>query len=307
MTPPFELHRPSSLEEAVRLLADLGDTARIHAGGTELVLMLQEGFVEAAHLVDIKPITALREVRLDESGGWLVLGATARHDELAHSPLVREWLPVLASLESVLANQRVRNAGTIGGNLAFAEPHADPPALLVAAGAELRLERSGGGRTVPLDGWIRGPFDPDLASGEVLTEIRVPLPGRRTAFGYQRFKALERPSLSVAARLEAGLDGAIHDARVVVGCVGGAPQSVAAAATILAGVDLDGLDDVLPAVAESVAQGIEAESDPHGPEDYKRHLAGVLAGRALRSAAAGFARAGEGRIDPRRAGGDAAR
>ena len=285
MIPPFELHRPATLEEAVELLAELGEAARIHAGGTELVLMLQEGFVEASHLVDIKLIRGLRDIRLDPSGGWLVLGATARHDEIARSEVVRERFPTLASLESVLANQRVRNAGTIGGNLAFAEPHADPPALLVAAGAHLRLEHAGGGRTVPLHGWIRGPFDPELEPGEVLTEVRVPLPAGRRAFGYERFRALERPSLGVAVRMDADAAGAVTGARVVVGCVGGAPQLVEGAEAILAGADHRSLEAVLPAVAEAVEQGIEAETDPHGPEDYKRHLAGVLTGRALMRAA----------------------
>jgi carbon-monoxide dehydrogenase medium subunit len=290
MIPPFELHRPSTVAEAAGLLAELGETARIFAGGTELVLMLQEGFVEADHLVDLKRIAGLREIRLDPSGRRLILGAIARHDDIAHHALVVDRFPVLAAVAGGLANQRVRNAGTIGGNLAFAEPHADPPALLVAAGAELRLESTSGGRTVPLEGWIRGPFDPDLAPGELLTEVRIPVPAARTTFGYQRFTALERPSLSVAVRLDAGADGSIEDARVVVGCVAGAPQVVATAAAVLQGAAVADLEPVLAAVAEVVGRDIEAATDPHGPEDYKRHLAGVLAERALRRAAGDLAR-----------------
>jgi carbon-monoxide dehydrogenase medium subunit len=286
MIPPFQLHRPATVEEAVALLAELGASARIHAGGTELVLLLQEGFVEADHLVDIKRIAPLREIRVDDAGGWLVLGATARHDEIARSPLVRERFPVMASVAVTLANQRVRNAGTIGGNLAFAEPHADPPALLVAAGAELRLEGTDGGRTVPCEGWIRGPFDPDLGPGELLTEVRLPPTGPATSFGYERFKALERPSLTVAVKLTADSAGLIADARVVVGSVGDSPQVVAAAAGVLRRKPASDIESVLPAVAEIVGRDIEAASDLHGPEDYKRHLAGVLAGRALRQAAA---------------------
>jgi carbon-monoxide dehydrogenase medium subunit len=286
MIPPFELHRPESVPEAVALLAELGDGARILAGGTELVLLLQEGFVEAAHLVDAKRIGGLRDIRLEESGAWLIRGGTARHDDVARSELVLGQFPVLARVAAVLANPRVRNAGTIGGNLAFGEPHADPPALLVAAGADVRLESAAGGRTVPLDGWIRGPFDVDLAPGELLTEVRVPVGTPRRAFAYERFKALERPSLSVAVRLDGTSDGAIGEARIVVGCVGGGPQPIAAAETLLRGALLAELEAVLPAVAEAVGREVQAESDPHGPEDYKRHLAGVLAGRALRRAAA---------------------
>ena len=154
---------------------------------------------------------------------------------------------------------------------------------------ELRLERAGGKRTVPLEGWIRGPFEVDIEPGELLAQIQVPLAGPRTAFGYERFKALERPSLSVAVRLDAGEDGLIEGTRIVVGCVGGSPQVVDGAAALLQGTSLAAPADLearLPAVATAVGDGIEAESDPHGPEDYKRHLAGVLAGRALRSAAA---------------------
>ena len=291
MIPPFELHRPESVPDAVGLLAELGEGARILAGGTELVLLLQEGFVEADHLVDVKRIGGLGDIRLDASGSWLILGGTARHDDIARSELVAKRFPALAGVAAVLANQRVRNAGTIGGNLAFGEPHADPPTLLVAAGAELRLERAAGGRTLPLEAFIRGPFDVDLDPGELLTEIRVPVGMRRRAYAYERFKALERPALTVAVRLDATSDGTVGDARVVVGCVGGTPQPVEAAATLLRDTLLAELEANLPAVADAVGQEIQAESDPHGPEDYKRHLAGVLAGRALRRAAADLASA----------------
>jgi carbon-monoxide dehydrogenase medium subunit len=285
MIPPFELHRPETVAEATQLLAALGPAARILAGGTELVLMLQEGFIEAAHLVDLKRIAGLRDIRLDEPGGLLVIGATARHDDIARNALVRERFPALAGVAAVLANPRVRNAGTIGGNLAFAEPHADPPALLVAAGGDVRLEAADGGRTEPFDGWIRGPFDPDLAEGELLTEIRIPLAGAGTAFGYERFKALERPSLTVAARIDLADDGSILGSRVVVGCLGSGPQRIGGAEAALHGARVGELEGLLPAVAEAVGHELEATTDPHGPEDYKRHLAGVLAGRALRRAA----------------------
>lgn len=284
--PPLQLHRPRELAEAVGLLAELGDEARIHAGGTELVLMLREGFVSAAHLVDIKGVTELGGVGLDEATGLVRLGATARHDEIADSAVVRRHLPVLAELEAHLANQRVRNAGTIGGNLAFAEPHADPPAFLIAAEAGLRLEGPEGTRYAPVEGWLAGAFDTDIREGEVLHSIWVEVPGPRTAFGYRRFKALERPSVSAAVRLIADEDGRLESARIVLGCLGGAPQVVRGTEAILAGRPLDAVEAAAADVADAVASEAETVTDPHGPEDYKRHMAGVLAVRALRDALA---------------------
>lgn len=284
MIPPIDLHRPTTLDEAVRLLGELGDEARVHAGGTELVLLLREGLVSAGHLVDIKRVPELGGVRVDDEG-LLVLGATSTHDALAGHPLVRQHFPALADLELHLANQRVRNAGTIGGNLAFAEPHADPPALLVAADAQLRLESQSGGRIVSLDGWIGGPFEVDLEPDEILAEVAIPLPGTGTAFGYRRFKTLERPSVSAAVRLTVGADGRITRAGVVLGCLGGAPQPVDAGRDLLVGVAAHEVERAIPDLAAAVAAAAETVDDPHGPADYKRHLAGVLAGRATRDAA----------------------
>ncbi len=286
MIPPLRLHRPRALPEAVGLLAELGDEARIHAGGTELILMLREGFIGAADLVDIKGIAELGGISLDERPGLLRLGATARHDELASDPLVRRHLPVLADLEAQLANQRVRNAGTIGGNLAFAEPHADPPAFLVAAEAGVRLEGPEGTRYANVEGWLAGAFDVDIRAGEILYGVYVQLPGPRTAFGYRRFKALERPSATAAVRLIVGDDGRIESARIVLGCLGGAPQVIRGVDDLLAGLALDALDGVAGDIAVAVASEADTITDPHGPEDYKRHMAGVLAVRALRDAAA---------------------
>jgi carbon-monoxide dehydrogenase medium subunit len=249
-----------------------------------LVLLLREGLVSADHLVDIKGVPELGGVHINDEG-LLVLGATCTHDRLSGDPLIREHLPVLAEMEGRLANQRVRNAGTLGGNLAFAEPRADPPALLVAADAQLRLEGPDGARIVSLAGWIAGPFEVDLEPGEILAEIAVPLPGPGTAFGYRRFKALERPSVTAAVRLTTGADGRIAGGAVVLGCLGGAPQPIEAAAGLLTGLAVGDLARVVPDLAAAVTAEAETVDDPHGPEPYKRHLAGVLAGRALRDAA----------------------
>ncbi len=284
MIPPFVLHRPTTLDEATGLLAELGDAARVHAGGTELMLVLREGFLEVEHLVDIKRVPGLAGARLDADEGVLSIGATMTHTDVADSAVVRRSFPALSSLAGRIANRRVRNSGTIGGSLAFAEPHADLATLLVAAGASVRLSSAAGRREVRIEGWIRGAFDVDLLPGEILTEVRIPVAEQGSAFAYERYKALERPSVTIAGRLDLRA-GRVAAAAIVVGCVAGLPQRIAGTETLLAGRLVSGLSAALAGVAAAVAAEVDAGTDAYGPEDWKRHVAGVLAGRALRAAA----------------------
>src|SRR4051794_7829134 len=126
MLESFEIHRPQSVSEASKLMAQLGDAAAVYAGGTELLVVMKEGLTHFSHLVDIKAIPGLREIDYDAERRELTIGALATHRQIERSELVSERLPVLAALEAAVANVRVRSAGTIGGNLCFAEPHSDP-------------------------------------------------------------------------------------------------------------------------------------------------------------------------------------
>ena len=197
MLAPFSLHRPERLTDAAALLREHGDDAAVYAGGTELVVILKDRLTEFGHLVDIKRIPGLDGIAAED--GALRIGALATHRAIERSPLVRERLPELAALEANVANVRVRSAGTLGGNLCFAEPHSDPATLLVALGATLTLVSADGERSVPAEGFFTGLMSTARRPDEILTDILAPLPGPATGVAYERFKIHERPSASVAA------------------------------------------------------------------------------------------------------------
>ncbi len=188
MLMPFELCEPASVGEASALLARHGDAARVYAGGTELLLAMKEGLAHYDYLVNVKTIPGLSGVRLG-TGGALHVGAVMPHRVLERDPVARERFPALARMEGDVANVRVREVGTLGGNLCFAEPHSDPGTLLQVYDATVRLERAGGARTVPVERLFVGPFETCLEAtpsssrwstmGQLLTpsliDYRVPV------------------------------------------------------------------------------------------------------------------------------------
>ena len=170
--PPFEIHTPATLDEAGALMERLGDDAVLYAGGTELLLVMKLGFADYGHVVNVKGIAELRRLELD--GDELVIGGGVTHRAIERSPLVRERWPALAAMTAGVANVRVRGAGTLGGNLAFADPHSDPATFLLAADARIEVWGPAGARTVPIDGFVLSAYQTALAPGEIITAVRVP-------------------------------------------------------------------------------------------------------------------------------------
>jgi len=280
----FDVHRATSVAEAVALRQRYGEDAAVYAGGTELLLAMKLGVARWPHLIDIKPIDPLR--RIAATKNLLRIGATVTHWELERDPVVAKALPALARLEAGVANIRVRAAGTLAGNLAFAEPHADPPALLVALGARVVLESAAGTRALPVSELITGMYQTALGPDELIVAIEIPLPARDVRMAYVKFQVLERPSVGVAA-VATVRDGRFVGApSVVVGAVDEVPRAVPTA-------ELVGADVRDPRTAEALAQAARAAVDPSddlaGSADYKRHLVGVFAQRALGSLMAGVA------------------
>ena len=213
--PPFELHRPGTLEEATALLERHGDDAALYCGGTELLLLMKLGFAQLGHLVDVKGIAELRGVRAE--GGTLVIGAATTHRELERSPSVRERWPALGEMERMVANVRVRNAGTVGGNVCFADPHSDPATFLLCADATFVCRRGGAEpRRVAASGFVRGPYRTALEPGELLVAVEVPEPPADAAIVHRKLALHERPAVTVTclARVEGGR---VAEARVAVG------------------------------------------------------------------------------------------
>ncbi|MBE2319481.1 FAD binding domain-containing protein [Solirubrobacter sp. CPCC 204708] len=272
----FELHRPATVGEAVALRAELGEAAALYAGGTELLLAMKLGVLDYEHLIDLKRIAGLRGVTC--AGGELRIGAAVTHRELETHPDVVRELPGLAALERAVANVRVRAAGTLAGNLAFAEPHADPPALLVALGARVVLVGGEGSRELALEDFLVGAYETELGEDELIEAIVVPV-GAPGAV-YRKFQVLERPAVGVAA--VGNLVGGVFDGAptVVVGAVDERPVRVGA--EMLDGAALDD-EGAFAALAEAAAEAVEPVDDLSGSEDYKRHLTGVLAKRAVQA------------------------
>ena len=277
----FNLHRPSHLKDAVALLAEYGDDASPYAGGTELLIAMKARVLSYAHIIDLKGIAVLRGVSARSDGG-LSIGALSTHHELANHPLVLGKLPAYAVLSANIANIRVRAAGTLGGNLCFAEPHADPPAMLCALNAELVLASPAGERRMLLADFVLGELSTARASDEVLVRIEVPGLPAGTRAGYRAFGHLERPAVGVAA-VAVPLDKG-YDWRLRVGSICGRPTALAGLEKAMRGLPAADALAVLAKGAEQAAAAVEADDDIRGSAEYKRHLVGVLARRAARSA-----------------------
>jgi aerobic carbon-monoxide dehydrogenase medium subunit len=281
MLQPFALEEPTSVREASALLAQYGEAARLYVGGTELLLVMKEGLLHYERLINLKTIPGLAGVTLE--AGTLRIGATTTHRTLERSPEVCTHFPALAHLEAHVANVRVRGTGTIGGNLCFAEPHADPGTLLQVYDAQVRLERQASTRMLAVEAFCVGAFEVALAEDELLTEIEVPCLPAHTAAAYRKFGVLERPSVGVAVAVTALPDG-VQDVRIAVGCVGPTPRRMREAEALLCGQAIDAVQARLPAAGVLAGQAADAVSDLHGSAEYKEYLVGVLLRRAFADA-----------------------
>jgi carbon-monoxide dehydrogenase medium subunit len=263
------------------MLTHFGPDAAIYAGGTELLIVMKERLAHFPHLIDIKRIPELKAITFDAERRELSIGAVATHRDLERSPVVRQRFPALGAMEAAVANIRVRSAGTIGGNLCFAEPHSDPATLVTALDAELTLTSISGTRRLPMASFFTGLMETARHHEEVLVMISVPEPASNAGVAYERFKLHERPTAAVAAVIMVD-DGAITDARVVAGSVGERPQRLPETEAILRGQ---------PAVAESatiaadvIRDEVETSGDVFESEAYTRQLARTVGRRAVATA-----------------------
>jgi carbon-monoxide dehydrogenase medium subunit len=303
--PPFTLHRPGSVGQASRLLADLGDEGAAYCGGTELLLAMKLGLASYEHLVDLKRVSALRGITGLPSSG-VRIGAAATHREIETSPVLRARYPELCAMISQVANLRVRSVGTLGGNLCFADPHSDPASFLLAAGATMICQHGEAIRRVPAAAFLTGLYETALAPGELLTAVELPARPDRTALSHLRMKLTERPAVTVTAMFILTADGAappavnwppvaglsagglsaaghaVAAARLVVGSVGSVPFT--ADVTSLLGAVPANFAARAEACAEQAAAGCTPLSDGEASAEYVRHLVFIHARQALREA-----------------------
>jgi carbon-monoxide dehydrogenase medium subunit len=275
----FRLEEPESVSEVSELLGRFGDSAKIYAGGTELLLAMKEGLVQYERLINVKKIKC-SDVTLEN--GTLALGALCTHRELENSAVIKNKLPALAKLEHNVANVRVRQVGTIGGNICFAEPHADPGTLLIALGAKMIAEKSSSKRDIDAEKFFVDAFETGLEPDELLTKIVLPVPGDNGRSAYLKFGYLERPSVGVAVAFN--LNGQISSMRIAVGCAGPAPRRVEEAEALLEGKSKEEAERYLAQAGALAGRAAQAITDLHGSQEYKEHIVGVLLKRAFLSA-----------------------
>ena len=277
---PFRYHRPDTLEAAFADRDRYRDDVAFFAGGTELLLAMKARVLRYEHLIDLKRIPGLAGVRRE--GDAIVIGAMTTHHELSADSILRAHLPAYCKLSNNIANIRIRCMGTIGGNLCFAEPHADPPALLATLDAGVTLQNGKTERHVTIGDFITSEFTTARLDDEVLTNIRVPLPPAGARYAFQKLGHLARPAVTIAAGCIPKDSGLQY--RIWAGAIAGRPIRIEAVESALAGIPFANLPDVLPAVRDA-AQALPATDDLYGSADYKRHLAAVLIQRVVRQLA----------------------
>ncbi|OIK29637.1 FAD binding domain-containing protein [Streptomyces malaysiense] len=281
MIPPaFEYARPETVEEAVRLLGEAGEEAKVLAGGQSLLPLLRLRLAFPELVVDVGRIPGLRGVR--EDGGTLVIGALTTHHDVIHDPLVRRHAGLLAEATATVADPAVRHRGTLGGSLAHADPAGDLAAIVLALDGELVAAGPGGRRTVPAREFFVDYLQTSLSPDELLVEVRLPK-ADGWGFAYEKFHRVAQSWAIVGvAALVRREDGHIAEARVGLTNMGATPLRAAAAEAALAGAD--GPDAVARA-ARSAAEGTRPGRDASAAPDYRTHLARVLTERAVLTAA----------------------
>ncbi len=280
MISPFVLHQPGSIEEAASLLGRYGGDAKLLAGGSELILLLKLGLVRSPHVINLKKVAGLDDVEFDSEDQVLRIGALVTHRWIEQSPVVRDHFPLLVEMEQTLANVRVRNVGTLIGNLCFAEPHADPGTLLLAHGARVNTRSTRGERPLDLADFFIDDYRTALAEDEVVTSIEVnKLPANFRA-AYLRFCPAERPMANAALAL-GWSDGVASDTRLALGCVGSKPFRVAAVEDRLKGKTAREIAAESAEVAQEAAGLCDPVEDLWGSVEYKRQVIKALVADGL--------------------------
>ncbi len=278
----FDYHRASSLADAVALLQRHGDGAKILAGGQSLLPLLKLRLGAVTDLVDIGGIPGLEYIT--EEGGFLRIGAMTRESALERSDVIRSRYPILLDTAAVIADPLVRNRATVGGNLAHADPANDHPATMLALGAILLAQGAGGERTIPIDRFFSDIFTTALEPGEVLTEIRIPVPPARSGGAYLKLerKVGDFAAAAVAVQLTLRVGGEVDRVRIALTDAGSLALEATEAGRFLEGKKPD--DKAVAEAGRLAAKAASPTADRRGSVEYKREMARVLTARAIRKA-----------------------
>ncbi|SEG81415.1 carbon-monoxide dehydrogenase medium subunit [Thermomonospora echinospora] len=279
----FDYHAPTSVAEAVSLLADLGEDAKPIAGGQSLVPMLALRLTALEHLVDLRRVSGLRGI--EQRDGAVRIGAMTTQAVIGRSAEVARGVPLLARATPLIGHFQIRNRGTIGGSLAHADAAAEYPAVALALGAQLEAQSPRGRRTIPADRFFTGLWGTDLADDELLTAVAFPRWDGRCGFAIEEFARRSGDFAIAGAAVAVALDDGARIRRCGIGLFGLGPTPLRASAAEAA-LTRAGLADV---TAEDVGRTALADlesvpSDLHGSADYRRHVGAVVVARAWQRA-----------------------
>ncbi len=277
----FEYHAPGSVDEAVRLLAEHSDDAKLLAGGHSLLPMMKLRFAEPAHLIDIIGIPELRGIRID--GDRVHIGAMTTENAIIASDLLREHCPLLPEAARNISDPQVRNRGTIGGDIAHGDPANDHPALMLACNAELRVRGPNGERTITASDFFLGTFWTALEADEVMTEIVIPAFKPKAGYAYCKLKRKQGDWATAASAVVLRLEGdTCAEARIGLTNVGPMALNATDAAAVLVGKVID--EAAIDESAEKAMAICDPAEDLRGDVEYKTHMAGEMTRRAIRQA-----------------------
>ncbi|MGZ8427291.1 MAG: FAD binding domain-containing protein [Candidatus Binatia bacterium] len=280
----FDYLEPETVAEACALLKQHGSDAKVFAGGAHLTILMKQGLLERASLVNIKKIAELKGIGFDASEG-LTIGALVTHRELETSALVQEKCAVLCAAERQVANIRVRNMGTVGGNLASGEALTDLAQIFIAVDGKVKIVAANGKRTIAVEELFLDFYTTSLAEDEILTQVVLPPLPPRSGIEYIRFSSssvVDKPAAGVAVRLTLNSQATIQTARIVLGCVGATPVRARQAEAMITGKTLTA--DLALEAGSIASQECSPTSDLRGSEKYKRAIVGTLVQRAAMQA-----------------------
>ncbi len=279
---PFTYHRPNSIAEAVRLLADLGDDARPLAGGHSLIPMMKMRLASPEHLVDLHGIGTLKGV--SRNADRIVIGAMTTQHELLHVDLVLSAVPILRETLLMVADPQVRYRGTVGGNVANGDPGNDLPALMMTLDADYLLEGPAGSRTVAARDFYQGAYFTALAPGEILIAVSIPVPPAGHGYAYEKLKRKVGDYATAAAAVMLTTDGGkVSTCSIGLTNLADTPLLADKAASLVVGTTLD--DSTLKNAAAAATAIMAPAADGRGPAEYRKHVGGIMVMRALKRAA----------------------
>ena len=279
----FAYHRPTSVREAIGLLADLGEEARPLAGGHSLIPMMKLRLATPDHLVDLAGIPDLKGIRSD--GDAIVIGAMTTQHEIVGSDVLAEKIPILREASLLVADPQIRYVGTLGGNVANGDPGNDMPAVMMCLGANYQVVGNSGERSIPARDFYQGTYLTALKPGEILANVRIPVPAAGHGFAYEKLKRKIGDYATAAAAVVLTMNGSMVAAcSIGLTNVADTPLWAEEAAKILTGSTLE---DATVKNAVAAAEAITSPaSDARGPAHYRTKMAGVMLARALASAKA---------------------